>query len=72
MFSGIIQAKTSIHFGEEAGFRQRVRFAKPASWKLAKGQSISIDGICSTVVEHGMRSFDVEYMPETLSKNYCE
>lgn len=32
------------------------------------GQSISINGVCSTVVARTTRTFDVVYMPETLLK----
>lgn len=41
---------------------------KPAKWKMKAGDSISIDGICSTVKRFRGNSFRVEYMPETLKK----
>lgn len=49
---------------------------KPDSWELSIGESIMIDGICSTVIFSEQRSaigdkngnFTVEYMPETINK----
>ncbi len=45
-----------------------VRIGKPAKWKLERGESVAVDGICSTVAERELGYFDVEYMPETLKK----
>ena len=45
-----------------------MRIQKPSSWKLAKGQSVAVDGVCSTVASLGKNFFEVEYIPETLSK----
>ena len=41
---------------------------KPAKWKMKAGDSIDVDGICSTVKRISGNSFEVEYMPETLKK----
>ena len=68
MFTGIIKATVPIVGATKQGTCLRVRIKKPAKWRLTLGQSISIDGICSTVVTSGKTFFDVEYMPETLSK----
>lgn len=72
MFSGIIQAKSSVLTVSTVGSCKRVRISKPRGWKLVRGQSVSIDGICSTVTELNAGSFTVEYMPETLSKTTAE
>lgn len=72
MFSGIVQAQRAILSVRKERSIRRVRIAKPRSWEIAKGQSIAIDGICSTVVAHGGEYFEVEYMPETLSKTTAE
>ncbi|MCR4325752.1 MAG: riboflavin synthase [Patescibacteria group bacterium] len=68
MFTGIIQATSSVVSVSERGGVKRTRIRKPTRWKLTKGQSVAIDGICSTVAELGAGWFEVEYMPETLSK----
>lgn len=68
MFTGIIQATAKVTSAKKAGDCIRIGIRKPAAWKLVLGQSISIDGICSTVVARSKDTFDVEYMPETLLK----
>ena len=56
----------------KSGACKRVRIQKPAGWGLRSGQSIAVDGICSTVIAHTRRHFDVEYMGETLSKTTAD
>jgi riboflavin synthase len=68
MFSGIIQAHASILSAKDHDRVKRVRIEKPSGWKPRLGASINVDGICSTVVAMSAKAFDVEYMPETLSK----
>jgi len=68
MFAGIVQARAHIKSVEEAKKIKRVRLGAPRGWKLSLGASVNVDGICSTVVKKGNGYFDVEYMPETLSK----
>ncbi|MBI5470170.1 riboflavin synthase [Candidatus Kaiserbacteria bacterium] len=68
MFSGIIQKTARISSAAKVRDVLRVSIEKPSGWKLAKGQSISVDGICSTIVSLGKKTFDAEYMPETLTK----
>jgi|SRR3989338_3100352 len=68
MFSGIIEAQKVVISTEASGKCKRVRIQKPRVWDLSLGESISVDGICSTIVAKSASSFDVEYMPETLSK----
>lgn len=68
MFTGIIKKNSTI----EKVSRQKGSFfvwlKKPNDWKIEKGESISINGICSTVKNISKTSFEVEYMPETLNK----
>ena len=68
MFTGIIQSKARVASTTRKGSVVQVRLEKPHDWKLSIGQSISIDGICSTVTVLPKGSFEVEYMPETLLK----
>ncbi len=75
MFSGIVAGlekakKIRKENGLPAG-RQRnmvVELPIPKGWKLKIGDSINIDGICSTVQGLAKASFNVFYMRETLSK----
>lgn len=68
MFAGIIEKKARIMVAEKGGLMLRVRVARPRGWKLSLGQSVDIDGVCSTVVRTTRTAFEIEYMPETLSK----
>ena len=68
MFTGIIEAMVPILSVANRAECLAVRLKKPSRWKLGLGQSISVDGICSTVTRAGASYFEVEYMPETLSK----
>jgi riboflavin synthase len=68
MFTGIIQKTApilSVTYEKEC---LRVRIKKPLGWKLTLGQSIALDGVCSTVISHKPAFFEVDYMPETLAK----
>ncbi|OGG57699.1 riboflavin synthase subunit alpha [Candidatus Kaiserbacteria bacterium RIFCSPHIGHO2_01_FULL_56_24] len=65
MFTGIIEAQARI-IAIEKKQGMRVSIERSSAWKLTKGQSISIDGICSTVEAIRPKSFSVTYMPETL------
>lgn len=66
MFSGIIRATAKVRSVEKGKGILTVAIATPKGWKLAKGASVSVDGICSTVVKKTAGAFLVEYMPETL------
>ena len=68
MFAGIIEHTSRVLSTVESNGMKRMRIARPRGWTLSLGQSIDVDGICSTVVRFGARDFEVEYMPETLKK----
>lgn len=68
MFTGIIEAKAKAASVTRKGNGTQVIVGKPRGWKLTPGQSIAVDGICTTVVRTDAKTFSVDYMPETLSK----
>src|SRR5207245_11246939 len=41
---------------------------KPRGWRLREGESVSVDGVCSTVQKSNAHAFKVVYMPETLRR----
>lgn len=49
-----------------------VTFVTPKGWQLEAGESILVNGVCSTAINITRESFDVEYMPETLRKTTFE
>jgi len=67
MFSGITEIKMPIKRIAENKGNLLIEIVKPPKWKLNIGESVLVDGICSTVINKNS-SFLVEYMPETLSK----
>ncbi len=68
MFTGIIEAQGKVLATHKHGGRRTMRITKPSHWKLQPGESVSVDGVCSTVGATGVSFFEVEYMPETLKK----
>ncbi len=68
MFSGIVQttAKADIIKKEKGGLR--LFFKYPKGFKVKVGESVSVDGVCSTVGKASGASFIFFYMPETLKK----
>lgn len=72
MFTGIIKKISKVKkIGTgPKGYPQSifVDVVLPRDWKLKKGDSISINGICSTIYKLSKNIFGVEYMPETINK----
>lgn len=46
----------------------RLFLSTPKDWDITIGESINIDGVCSTVEKVGKLEFSVYYMPETLRR----
>ena len=65
MFTGIITAVSALT-KVTRNDRFVVCVARPEGWELTKGESISINGVCSTVFDFDDAAFCVEYMPETF------
>lgn len=68
MFTGIIRKLAAV---ENVFWRKGSLFVAikiPKGWKIRLGESISINGVCSTVKKVSKNTFTVEYMPETLKK----
>ncbi len=68
MFTGIIKAQAKI---KKVSMKDKVLYAEftiPSKWKLVKGESIAINGICSTVASFDTVKFKVGYMQETINK----
>lgn len=65
MFTGIITAVEPIAKVTRSD-KFIVRVARPEGWELTKGESIAINGVCSTVFDFDDKEFFVEYMPETF------
>ncbi len=68
MFTGIIKKTARIKAIEKKGGCLFFDIAKPAGWKIFLGQSLAINGVCSTVKSVSRNNFKVEYMPETIKR----
>lgn len=66
MFTGII-----THLGkilEKTDTRLVIEPEKGLLDKFEKGLSVSIDGICLTVIDYNKKTFAIDFMPETAKK----
>jgi riboflavin synthase len=68
MFTGIIKKESRIVKVQNQKGSLYISIQTPTGWKIGLGDSISINGVCSTVKEMDKKSFVVEYMPETVKK----
>lgn len=75
MFTGIIQAKGKVVSDISSLGIKKLTIEALCDWTFREGESVSIDGICSTVISSNSNQFTVQYMPETLKKttasNFC-
>ncbi len=68
MFSGIITAAAQAKSIKKTRNGLEATLPVPKGWKLELGESINIDGVCSTVKSLNKQFFEVYWMAETLSK----
>jgi riboflavin synthase len=68
MFTGIIKKVSAVERISRTDGSLFVSVRIPSGWKIWEGESIAIDGVCSTVKSLAKKSFTVEYMPETVKK----
>jgi riboflavin synthase len=67
MFSGIVAAVGTVKAFEGHGEAASLSVeASPAFSDMAVGESIAVNGVCLTVVDHRERTFALDVSPETL------
>jgi len=66
MFSGIVKARQKVLAVSNNNSILRVDIVTPSKWKLSIGESISVNGICSTLVSKTKARMSFDYMRETL------
>jgi riboflavin synthase len=69
MFSGIVEVTSPILKIHGAREQRVVSIRKPHGWKLREGESVCVEGVCSTVQRSNAHAFSVVYMPETLRRS---
>ena len=67
MFTGLIKKLSKVKHISDLENGLEIRFENPFD-DLELGDSISINGVCSTVVNFDKSYFDVQYLEETLKK----
>lgn len=68
MFTGVIKKTERVESIRKQGGNVAVSVRRPSGWKLHEGQSVSVNGICSTVSAIRGRQVVFQYIPETLRK----
>lgn len=68
MFSGIITNIQKPRSIDRKPDSMRLTFSVPKGWKISAGESININGVCTTVEKTNGKVFQVYYMAETLKK----
>ncbi len=69
VFSGIVETTSPVVKIHGARGQRIFSIGKPRGWKLKEGESVSVEGVCSTVQKTNGRVFQVTYMPETLRRS---
>jgi riboflavin synthase len=69
VFSGIVETTSPIVKIRNARGQRIISILKPRGWKLRVGESVSVEGVCSTVQRSNASTFSVLYMPETLRRS---
>lgn len=68
MFTGIIKKTAKIGSIKKQADGLVVQIPAPTGWKIEEGQSVSVNGICSTVAAIRGKRLTLQYMPETIRK----
>jgi riboflavin synthase len=66
MFTGIIEGKGKVVSVRSISAGVRAEIQVPRGWKFKKGDSLAVQGICSTVIRQRATVCTVEYMHATL------
>lgn len=67
MFTGIIKDLGAVMSVKKHG-QNRIFRIKPRIAKISIGSSISVNGVCSTIINKSTHWFEFEAMPETLKR----
>lgn len=69
MFSGIVETTSQILKVDARPGHQQITIRKPRGWRLGEGESVCVEGVCSTVQAVNLGAFRVIYMAETLRRS---
>jgi riboflavin synthase len=69
LFSGIVETVASIMNVVRRKGQRVFEIERPRDWRLSDGESVCVEGVCSTIQKISDRAFQVTYMPETLRRS---
>jgi riboflavin synthase len=67
MFTGLVECKGKVIWHRRAHGGAAIRIAAPFASELEHGESVSVNGVCQTVVRADAAAFDVDAVARTLS-----
>lgn len=68
MFTGIVEKTSRVRSVKKLNGGIELRIENPPAWKVVRGASISVDGICLTSVGSGNDMLTFQLVEETLEK----
>jgi riboflavin synthase len=68
MFSGIVEGLGQVGGLQRRGDSARLQVVSPLAARLKVGDSVSVNGVCLTVVAKDERRFTVQIAPETMRR----
>ncbi|MFH1690103.1 MAG: riboflavin synthase [Candidatus Eisenbacteria bacterium] len=66
MFTGLVEAKGRVARVRRTSGGATVRIAAPFSPELERGESVSVNGVCQTVVRSDASGFEVDVVRQTM------
>ncbi len=67
MFTGLVESIGRVAWVRRTGDGATVRVEAPFASELARGESVSVNGVCQTVVRSDRSGFEVDVVRQTLS-----
>ena len=68
MFTGLVERVGTVLEVNPLGEGRELSFSVPEKWTLTIGESVAVNGVCSTVVACTSVQFVVQYLKESLDK----
>jgi len=69
LFSGIVETISPVLKIRGRNGQHIFEIECPRDWKFQEGESVCVEGVCSTVQKTDGHTFQVAYMPETMRRS---
>ena len=67
MFTGLVECKGRVAWIRRSTGGATIRISAQFASELEQGESVSVSGVCQTVVRSDATGFEVDAVPQTLS-----